>query len=63
MTIHGKTVRYDPALAVSVDIPDFTWPETASIPAGWDCERLYRIRLTAPLKAGEKHAFQIEVVR
>jgi hypothetical protein len=63
LTIHGRTVCYDPTLALSVDIPDCTWPETASIPASWSSERLYRIRLTAPLKAGEKQVFRIEVVR
>ncbi len=63
LTIHGKTVRYHPDLTVSVDIPDCTWPETGNIPATWDCERFYRIRLTAHLEAGKKHTFQMEACR
>ena len=62
-TVHGKTVRYDPALTISVDIPDCTWPETESIPADWDCRRIYRIRLTAPLEARVERIFQMEVCR
>lgn len=57
------SVRYDPAWTVSVDSPDCTWPETESIPADWDCEQLYRICLTALLKAGRTHVFQTEVCR
>ena len=62
-TVQGKTVHYDPALTMTVDIPDCTWPETLVIPSKWDCECLYRIRLTAPLQAGKKQTFQIEVCR
>ncbi len=62
-TVHGKTVHYDPALTFTVDMPDCTWPETVRIPSNWDCEVLYRIRLTAPLAAGKKQTFQMEVCR
>jgi hypothetical protein len=63
LSVHGKTVYYHPTLTVSVDSPDCTWPETRAIPAGWDCEKFYRISLSAPLEAGKKQTFQIEVCR
>ena len=63
LTVHGKTVRYDPALRVAVDIPDCSEPETESIPRAWDTDRMYRIRMTAPLKAQATHRFVLEVCR
>ena len=63
MTVHGKAVLYDPALTVTVDSPDCSEPETEGIPVAWDCERMYRVRLTAPLKAGETRVFTLEVCR
>lgn len=61
LTVHGKTVRYDPTLTLSVDSPDCSEPETAGIPGAWDCEKMYRLRLTAPLRQGEACVFQLEV--
>ena len=62
-TIHGKTVRFDERLSFDVDSPDCTWVETETIPASWNCEALYRIKLTAPLKANEIYAYTMEVCR
>lgn len=61
--VHGKAVHYDPALTVAVDSPDCAESEVRNIPESWDCDRLYRIRMTAPLKAGETRVFRIEVCR
>lgn len=63
LTVHGKTVRYDPALTVTVDSPDCSEPETESIPRAWDTERMYRIRMTAPLQAHEPRSFILKVCR
>ena len=60
-TIHGKKVNFDESLTLAVDSPDCTWVETQTIPASWECEQLYRIRLTAPLKEGVKQSYKIEV--
>ncbi len=62
-TLHGKTVNFDDRLTLTYDTPDCTWPETKVIPEGWDCEQLYRIKLTAPLKANEMATFTLEVCR
>ena len=62
-TVHGKLVTFDESLTLDVDEPDCTWPETKNVPASWDCKMLYRIRLSAPLKAGEKKAFTLAVHR
>jgi hypothetical protein len=62
-TIHGKLVTFDEGLTLEIDEPDCTWPETKNVPASWDCEMLYRIRLSAPLKAGVKQIFTLEVCR
>jgi hypothetical protein len=61
--IHGKTVNYDPSLILEIDSPDCTWVETKTIPTSWNCENLYRIKLTAPLKEGVKQSYKIEVCR
>jgi hypothetical protein len=63
LTVHGKTVRYDPALTVTVDSPDCSEPETESIPRAWDTERMYRILMTAPLQAHEPRSFILKVCR
>ena len=60
-TVHGKTVNFDERLDMTVDSPDCTWAETRIIPASWDCERLYRIKLSAPLKANEESIFTLTV--
>ena len=62
-TIHGKTVRFDERLSLEVDKPDCTWVETENIPASWDCETLYRLRLSAPLSAKTKYIYTLEVCR
>ena len=62
-TIHGKLVTFDEGLTLEIDEPDCTWPETQNVPASWDCDKLYRIRLTAPLEAGKKQSFTLEVCR
>lgn len=53
-TIHGRTVCFSDKLEYHVEALDKTWPEVATIPAGWDCDVLYRVTLTA------KKAFQDE---
>ncbi len=63
MTVRGKTVLYDPSLTVSVDSPDCSEPETEGIPRAWNTDRMYRIRMTAPLKANETHRFTLAVCR
>ncbi len=60
-TIHGKTVQFDERLALSVDSPDCSWVETKKIPTSWDCEKLYRIKLSASLKANEASTFTLAV--
>lgn len=61
--IHGKLIRYTPTLALEVDSPDCSSVETKIIPSTWDCDKLYRIRLSANLTAEIKQAFVIEVHR
>ncbi|MBO5280573.1 MAG: heparinase II/III family protein [Clostridia bacterium] len=61
--IHGKLVNYDPSLTLEVDSPDCTWVEAQKIPGSWNCDKLYRIRLTAPLEAGKKQIYKLEIYR
>ncbi len=56
-TIHGHTVNFDPTLTVTVDCPDLTWPETERLPKNWDCQKIYRINLTAKLIAGVEQTY------
>ena len=62
-TIHGKRVTFDERLSLEVDSPDCTWPETKIIPEGWDCEKLYRIRLKGKLLAGEEYTARLEIFK
>ncbi len=62
-TIHGKTVNFDERLTLTVDFPDCTWVETKTIPASWNCEKVCRIKLTAPLAAGAKQTYILEVCK
>ena len=62
-TIHGKLVNYDPSLTLEVDSPDCTWVEAQKIPGSWNCDKLYRIKLTATLGAGKKQTYKLEVYR
>ena len=62
-TIHGKKVNFDESLTMDIDSPDCTWVETQTIPTSWECEQLYRIRLSAPLAANEKKSFKLEVCK
>ena len=62
-TIHGKKVNFDESLTMDIDSPDCTWVETQTIPTSWECEQLYRIKLSAPLKAGVKQSYKIEVCK
>ncbi len=59
--IHGKQVNYDPSLSLGIDSPDCTWPETQKIPASWDCDKLYRIKLSSALKANVTRRFDLTV--
>ncbi|MBQ8409266.1 MAG: heparinase II/III family protein [Clostridia bacterium] len=61
--IHSKLVNYDPSLTLEVDSPDCTWVEAQKIPGSWNCDKLYRIKLTATLKAGQKQTYKLEVCR
>ena len=60
-TIHGKKVEFDKRLSFETDSPDCTWVETQNIPASWNCEKIYRIRLTAPLGAGVESTFDLKI--
>ena len=60
-TLHGKLVNYDPSLTLEIDSPDCSWVETEKIPGSWNCDKLYRVRLTAPLKANEPRVFTLTV--
>lgn len=62
-TIHGKTVKFDERLSLEIDEPDCTWVETKTIPASWNCETLYRIKLSAPLASDEKCIYALEVLK
>lgn len=62
-TIHGKKVNFDESLTMEIDSPDCTWVETQTIPASWNCERLYRIKLSAPLKEGVNQRYTLEVCK
>jgi hypothetical protein len=60
-TIHGKKVEFDERLSLATDSPDCTWIETKTIPESWNCEKIYRIRLTAPLSAGVESTFALHI--
>ena len=62
-TIHGKKVNFDESLTLDIDSPDCTWVETQTIPASWNCEQLYRIKLSAPLAANERYEFKMSVIK
>ena len=61
--IHGKQVNYDPSLTLEIDSPDCSWVEAQKIPGSWNCDKLYRIRLTATLEAGKKQTYKLEVCK
>ena len=61
--IHGKLVNYDPSLTLEVDSPDCSWIEAQKIPGSWNCDKLYRIKLTATLEAGKKQIYKLEVCK
>ena len=61
--IHGKTVNYDPSLTLEIDSPDCSWVEAQKIPGSWNCDKLYRIKLTATLEAGKEQTYKLEVCR
>lgn len=62
-TVHGKRVEYDASLKMSIDCPDTSLVETQILPARWDCEKIYRIRLHATLDAYKKYTFKLVVNR
>jgi hypothetical protein len=62
-TIHGKKVEYDERLSFEIDEPDCTWVETETIPASWKCEKIYRLRLKAPLAQGVETTFTLKINR
>lgn len=45
--IEGRTVSFDDRLDYSIEALDNTEPEVAGIPNAWNCECLYRIRLSS----------------
>lgn len=61
--IHGKTVNYDPSLTLEIDSPDCSWIEAQKIPGSWNCDKLYRIKLTANLEAGKKQKYELKVCK
>lgn len=60
-TVHGRRVEYDKSLSFSYDCPDMTMPETVDFVSEWDCEQLYRVKLTAPLKANRVMEVSLKV--
>ena len=61
--IHGKQINYDPSLTLEVDSPDCSWIEAQKIPGSWNCDKLYRVKLTAPLEAGKKQIYKLAVCK
>lgn len=62
-TIHGKKVNFDERLALEIDSPDCSWVEAKKIPSSWNCDQLYRIKLSATLAENEKQTYVLEVCR
>ena len=52
--IEGKEVSFDCSLQYSIEELDNKEPEVAGIPAGWDTDCMYRIRLTSKEKIKNK---------
>lgn len=61
ISIHGRRVEYDKRLQLSFDCPDVTMPETVAMAVEWESENLYRLKLTAPLKANETLEVSLKV--
>lgn len=59
--IEGRTVSFDASLSYACEELDKTYPEVATIPAGWDTDVLYRITLTSksPIK-DKKYVLTVE---
>ena len=62
-TVHGVKIEYDKNLTFSVDSPDTKMPETLDIPIEWECEKLYRVKLSASLEANRGYEFKITVIK
>lgn len=45
----GRTVKYDPSLEYSIEVVPCDTTETANVPAKWQVEKIYRIKLTTPV--------------
>ena len=60
-TVRGKRVEYDKSLNFSVDCPDVAMPETADMPVEWECEKLYRIKLSGTLQSGRTRDYIMTV--
>ena len=58
--LFGKTVKFDPALTLSVDEPDLTIPEAEPILGIWGVDKLYRITLTTKEQIVE-HTFLLYI--
>ena len=61
MEISGRVVEFDESLEFSLDNPDCTWEETATLPSQWGIDKFYRIRLRAPLAANDCKTFRLTV--
>ena len=59
--VKGVRVEYDKSLDFSYDCPDLTMPETCEMSEAWNCERLYRVKLSATLKANEAYRSILKV--
>ena len=62
-TVQGVKVEYDRSLIFSYDSPDVTMPETVDMPIEWGCEKLYRVKLSAPLEANRSYEFKTTVIK
>lgn len=56
-SVSGVRVEYDSSLTFSYDCPDVAMEETTDMPIEWECEKLYRVKLSGKLVSGESHNF------
>ena len=62
-TVHDRRVEFDKSLSFEVDSPDTEMPETVDMPIEWECERLYRVRLSGKLDAHRSYKFSLTVIK
>lgn len=60
-TVHERRIEFDKNLTFEVDSPDTEMPETVAMPIEWECEKLYRVKLSGKLGANTVHKYQIKI--